>query len=516
MERYLFMGKEHIITRNEGKQNRCPGEPYTISDSICRGRQKASYPKCNVCLNRVEPASAGQSETESKLSMGIFKSYDIRGKYPAEIDDQTARKIGTSIAQFFKQENPNAKNIVVGRDMRTSSKSMANALTEGLCTAGLNVVNIGVVSTEMTYFAVGHYKYDGGVMVTASHNPAEYNGFKICREQAVPVSFETGINRIAKLTKQYYPPRGEHSGKVVLSDVFKDYKKHVLKFANNLRHLRIVVDAGNGMAGKVIPFVCEGLPIEIIPLYFDLDGNFPNHDPNPLKTENLADLQNKVRETRAHIGVAFDGDADRCAFVDEMGRAIGCDIITALLAKQILEKEKGAPIVYDLRSSWVVPEEIKAAGGAPHRERVGHAYMKATLREKRAVFGGELSGHYYFRDNFYSDSGMIAFFMVLEILSAKRVPFSNIIAPLRRYYSTGEMNFEVEDKDAKIQEIAREFSNGKIDSLDGITVEYSNWWFNVRKSNTEPLLRLNLEGKTKEVMEKGKKLLVNLIEGKSL
>jgi phosphomannomutase len=510
------MKKGQITEKVEERSHRCPGESYTISNSVCKGRQRVNYPKCNVCLEKVEPGSFTQPQAEPKLSMGIFKSYDIRGKYPSEINDTIAHKIGTSIARFFKEENSDAKEIVVGRDMRTSSKSLANALIEGLCTAGLNVINVGVVSTEMTYFAVGHYKYDGGIMVTASHNPAEYNGFKICREQAIPVSFETGIDRISKLTRQYHPPRGEQLGKVILCDILGDYKKHVLKFANNLRHLRVVVDAGNGMAGKIIPIICEGLPIEIIPLYFELDGSFPNHEADPLKAENMVDLQKKVRETRAHLGVAFDGDADRCVFVDEMGRIIGCDIITALIARQMLEREKGATIVYDLRSSWTVPEEIKAAGGIPYRERVGHAYMKATLREKKAIFGGELSGHYYFKDNYYSDSGMIAFLMVLDILSVKRVPFSNIVAPLKRYHSTGEMNFEVEDKDAKISEIANKFSNGKIDYLDGVTVEYNDWWFNVRKSNTEPLLRLNLEGKTHEIVEKGKKLLINIIQGKSL
>ncbi|MGQ3684332.1 MAG: phosphomannomutase/phosphoglucomutase [Candidatus Loosdrechtia sp.] len=509
------MSEKEITIKTNGRQHQCPGESYTISDSVCRGRQRVSYPKCNICLNKVEPAGTSKQETEARLSMGIFKSYDIRGKYPAEINELTARKIGASIAQFMKQENPQSKNIVVGRDMRISSKPLANALIEGICTSGLNVINIGVVSTEMTYFAVGYYKYDGGVMVTASHNPAEYNGFKICREQAIPVSFETGIDRIAKLTNQYQPPRGEPLGKVTMSDIFKDYKKHILKFVQNIRHFRIVADAGNGMAGKVIPLICEGLPLEIVPLYFEPDGNFPNHEPNPLDTKNLVDLQNKVRETRAHLGVAFDGDADRCVFVDEMGRIIGCDIITALIARHILEKEKGAAILYDLRSSRVVPEEIKASGGTPHRERVGHAYMKAALRAKKAVFGGELSGHYYFRDNYHSDSGMIAFLTVLEILSIKRAPFSNIIAPLKRYYSTGEMNFEVKDKDGKINEIAKKFSDGKPDYLDGITVEYDTWWFNVRKSNTEPLLRLIIEGKTKEALEKGKKLLIGFIENKT-
>lgn len=510
------MKQEFIREKGQARQHRCPGESYTINDSVCKGRQRVNYPKCNVCLERVEPESLSQTHTESKLSRNIFKSYDIRGKYPSELNDTTAHKIGISIAQFFKEEYQDVKTIAVGRDMRTSSKSLANALIEGLCTAGLNVVNLGVVSTEMTYFAVGYYQYDGGVMITASHNPAEYNGFKICKKQASPISLETGIDRIAKLTSQYHPTRGEQLGKVIMSDIFKDYKKHVLKFVSNLRHLRIVVDAGNGMAGKTIPVVCEGLPMEIIPLYFELDGTFPNHEANPLKPENMVDLQKKVRETRAHLGVAFDGDADRCFFVDEMGRIIGCDIITALIARQILEREKGATILYDLRSSWIVPEEIKAGGGIPYRERVGHAYMKATLREKKAIFGGELSGHYYFKDNYYADSGMIAFLMVLEILSTKRVPFSNIVSPLKRYYSTGEINFEVDDKDEKIAEIARKFSNGKIDHLDGVTIEYHDWWFNVRKSNTEPLLRLNVEGKTHEIMEKGKKLLINIIQGKTV
>jgi len=503
-------------TEKNTRKHRCPGEPYEISDSVCKGRQRVNYPKCNVCLEKIEEQSEmnNTAKEEDQLAMGIFKSYDIRGKYPSEMDDLTAKKIGTSIALFLREKNQRAKNVVVGRDMRTSSKPLTNALIEGICSTGMNVINIGVVSTEMTYFAVGYYEYDGSVMVTASHNPTEYNGFKICREQVIPVSFETGIDRIAKLTKQYHPPRIEQLGKVTLNNIFKDYKKYVISFAKNLRHLRIVVDAGNGMAGKTIPYVCEGLPLEIIPLYFELDGRFPNHEANPLKPENIQDLKHKVRETRAHLGVAFDGDADRCIFVDEMGRTIGSDIITALVARKILEQHKGATVVYDVRSSKVVQEEIKAAGGVPYRERVGHAYMKTTMREKDAPFGGELAGHYYFKDYYYSDSGMIAFFTVLDILCSKRVPFSNLVAPLKRYYSTGETNFEVKDKDAKIEELAKKFSNAKIDYLDGITVEFNDWWFNVRKSNTEPLLRLNLEGKTPEIMEKGKRTLINILQGK--
>ncbi|MEK7368340.1 MAG: phosphomannomutase/phosphoglucomutase, partial [Planctomycetota bacterium] len=370
-----------------------------------------------------------------------------------------------------------------------SSTPLAQALIEGITSAGVNVTDIGVVSTDVTYFAVAKYGYDGSVAVTASHNPAEYNGFKVCREHAMPVGLETGLAKIRDIAMRPPLATAERPGRVTKKDIMKEYKEHVHSFIRQIRAMRIVVDAGNGMAGKMVPIIFKGLPIEIIPLYFELDGSFPNHEANPLKLENLRHLQELVREEKAQLGVAFDGDADRVAFVDEKGEAIGSDIITALIAREFLGEDKGATVVYDLRSSWAVKEEIVRNGGVPCREKVGHAFIKATMRERNAVFGGELSGHYYFRDNFYADSGMIAFIEILNILGRKRVSMSNLVAPLKKYFSSGEINFTVEDKDAKIDELARSFSDGKVDRLDGVTVEYRDWWFNVRKSNTEPRLR---------------------------
>ncbi len=296
--------------------------------------------------------------------------------------------------------------------------------------------------------------------------------------------------------------------------MLNSFKKHILSFASNLRPLKIVIDAGNGMAGKMIPLVFKDLPCEVVQLYFEPDGTFPNHEPNPLDSKNLRDLQDKVRETGSHLGVAFDGDADRCVFVDEKGQEIGCDIITAIIARKYLQKKKGVTILYDLRSSRALPEEIKKAGGNPYRERVGHSHIKATMREENAIFGGELSGHYYFRENYFADSAIIALIEILNILSSKNVPMSKLVAPLRKYHSTGEINFKVTDKDKKIEQIAEHFKDGKVDYLDGVTIEYKDWWFNVRKSNTEPLLRLNLEGNTKEIMKQRKKQVIDIIEGK--
>ena len=416
--------------------------------------------------------------------------------------------------EFFKSTNKNLKSIVVARDIRPSSSSLAKSLRKGITKAGINVVDIGVVSTDATYFAVGHYNYDAGITVTASHNPSEYNGLKLCHEKAMPISFNTGLSKILEIARQAKLPAAKRPGKIIEKNILGEYKRHVLNFANNIRPLKVVVDAGNGMAGKMIPIVFKDLPCEIIPLFFDLDGTFPNHEPDPLKKENLKYLQEKVLKAKSHFGVAFDGDADRCVFVDENGQVIGCDLITVVIAKELLQKEKGSTIIYDLRSSWVVPEEITKSGGTPYRERVGHSHIKSTMREKDAIFGGELSGHYYFKDNYYADSGIIALIEVLNVLSRKNVPMSNLISTTKRYYSTGEINFEVEDKDKKIEQIADRFRDGKIDYLDGITVEYNDWWFNVRKSNTEPLLRLNLEGKTREIMKERQRQVTNIIEEK--
>jgi phosphomannomutase len=437
---------------------------------------------------------------------GIFKAYDIRGTYPDQLNEETARRIGNAFAQFI-----GGKRYVVGRDMRLSSDKVARALIDGMTDAGADCTDVGVIETPMSYFAIGYYGFDGGVMTTASHNPAKYNGFKLSREKAIPLSEETGIAEIEKMVNENRYYKADKKGSIVAKDVFPDYRKHVLAFAEEVKPLTVVIDAGNGMGGKVLPFIFTETPIKIVPLYFELDGSFPNHEANPLKPQNMVDLQKKVAEARCDFGVAFDGDADRVIFVDENARTIGPDLLTALIAKEVLAKEKGASILYDLRSSRIVPETIEAAGGKPVRERVGHAFMKATLRETGAVFGGELSGHYYFRDNYCADSGVIAFIKILNLLSSTGEKLSSLLEPLKKYHQSGEINFEVEDKDAKIEEIARDFSDGEIDYLDGITVQYKDWWFNVRKSNTEPVLRLNAEADTADLLEKGKGRLMKLL-----
>ncbi|MGR3296486.1 MAG: phosphomannomutase/phosphoglucomutase, partial [Candidatus Bathyanammoxibius sp.] len=340
------------------------------------------------------------------------------------------------------------------------------------------------------------------------------NGFKVCREHAMPVGLESGLAKLRDLA--IHPPvAGVGSpGKVIKKDIMDEYVEHVHSFIKKIRAMRIVIDAGNGMAGKMVPLIFNGLPCDIIPLYFELDGNFPNHEANPLKLENLKALQERVREENAQLGVAFDGDADRVAFVDEKGEAVGSDMVTALIAREFLAEDKGATVVYDLRSSWVVKEEIERCGGVAYREKVGHAYIKNTMRDRNAVFGGELSGHYYFRDNFFADSGMIALIEMLNIFGRKRVSMSNLVAPLKKYYSSGEINFTVEDKDAMIDQLAKNFSDGKLDRLDGVTVEYRDWWFNARKSNTEPKLRLNVEAKTRDLMTTALHRLSAIIEDK--
>ena len=444
--------------------------------------------------------------------MGIFKAYDIRGIYvaratrPDELDEELARKIGRATAQFLR-----AERMVISRDMRLSSPSLLEAATHGITEAGCDAVDIGLSSTPANYFAIAACGFDGGLQVTASHNPKEYNGFKVSGHEARPISEETGLPEIEKIVIEgkFKPPAKK--GSVDKKDIRQDYKSHVLRFAEETTPLKIVIDAANGMGGLEIPLIFDQLPCEIIPLYFELDGTFPNHEANPLKYENLQDLQAKVREVGADFGVALDGDCDRCAYVDERGEIISSDLITALIAREVLAKEPGAKIIYDVRSSWAVKEEIERAGGIPEKGRVGHSFMKAALREKSAAFAGELSGHYYFRDNFYCDSASIGLIKVLNLLSKIKKPVSEIIAPLNRYFATGEINFEVENKAAMIEEVARRFSDGKQDFLDGITVEYEDWWFNVRESHTEALLRLNLEGKTQELMEEGKAKLTRLL-----
>ena len=431
--------------------------------------------------------------------MGIFKAYDIRGLYPSELDAPLARRIGNALARLLE-----AKKLVVGQDMRVHSPELADAVCEGIRDAGCDVLRIGLASTPMTYYAIGSLDCDGGLVVTASHNPGEYNGMKLCRRGAVPISGATGIVDLERMCAEPPPPPAERRGEVEELDLMGPYAQHVAGFAALEGPVEVAIDAANGMAGHTLPAILERVPqIRAHTLFMELDGSFPNHEANPLKEENLDPVRELVRSTGAGVGVGFDGDADRCCFVDEKGQTVSADLMTALLAREFLSRHPGSPIVYDLRSSWVVKEEIARAGGEPVRDRVGHSFIKKTMRERGAVFGGELSGHFYFRDNYTCDSGVIAMLSVLNVLDRGGArPLSEQVADLRRYHSTGEINFRYADQRAMLDMIGSmkaRYSEGRQDELDGITVEFGElgraewWWFNVRMSNTEPLLRLNLE-----------------------
>lgn len=442
------------------------------------------------------------------MDPSIFKAYDIRGIYPDQLNEEDARKIGYASAQFlrsmlrgYERGQANSQSLCIGRDMRTHSKALADALIEGMRICGANIIDIGMIDTPQMYFAVNYFGTCGGVQVTASHNPAKYNGFKISGIQARPVGVNTGLKDIEHIAMALIHTKGKATGKVEEFDLTAEYKNHILKFLHpNLRPLKIAIDASNGMAGKMVPAIFGDLPIKIIPLNFEHTGEF-KHEPNPLIEENLAQVKKSVKRNKCDFGICFDGDADRLMMVDEKGKNISCDLLTALMASYFLKSNPKSTIVYDLRSSLVVPEEILKSGGIPRRERVGHAFMKKALRDSHAVFGGEVSGHFYYRDNYYADSGLITLVHILNIVSAARTPISELIRPLRRYYSSGEINFKVEDKQAKMDELAKRYSDGQIDNLDGVTIQYKNWWLNCRPSNTEPLLRLTVEAKSKELLE---------------
>lgn len=442
------------------------------------------------------------------MDSAIFKAYDIRGVYPEQIDEEGAWKIGYATAQFLRsmlsgyaRGLANAQSICVSRDMRTHSQSLLNAMIEGMNSTGANVIDVGMVDTPQIYFAINHLGTCGGVQVTASHNPAKYNGFKISGLDAKPVGVDTGLKDIEHIAMALLHTKGKATGMVEKYDLTAEYKKHVLQFLNpDTKPLKIAIDASNGMAGKVVNAIFHELPIEIVPLNFKHDGTF-KHDPNPLVEENLAELKDVIKKENCDFGVCFDGDADRLMMVDEQTQNIGCDLLTALMVPYFLKSNPKSTIVYDLRSSLVVSEEIVKHNGTPRRERVGHAFMKKVLRDSHAVFGGELSGHFYYRDNFYADSGMITLVHVLNIISAADKSVSELIKPLRRYQSSGEINFQVEDKQRKMDELAKKYGDGDIDNLDGVTIRYKDWWFNCRPSNTEPFLRLNIEAKTAELLD---------------
>jgi phosphomannomutase len=452
----------------------------------------------------------------------IFKAYDVRATYPQPLNEEAAWKVGHATAQYLKRSRQNVaadqkvkleNTLAIGHDMRPSSPKLVASLIDGVRSVGMDVIDVGMIDTSFIYFAINHLDTVGGIMTTASHNPIQYNGFKISGPKAKPIGAASGLDDIKRIATTLRVGQTGLNGKIEQQDLWAAYRNHVLKFLDLKRPLRVAVDASNGMAGKMIPKVFEGVKgLEIIPLLFEITGSF-THEPNPLVEANLDMLKKKMAETKPDLGACFDGDADRCMFLDENHKALGSDLITALLARDFLQQpqNKGSAIVYDLRSSHVVPDLVKEAGGVPKRDRVGHAFIKKTMAETQAVFGGELSGHLYFRDNFYADSAAIAFARLLSVLSAQDKPFSQLMSPLYKYSQSGEINFQVEDKDGKIRELAEKYKTGNVDYLDGITVELGDWWFNVRKSNTEPLLRLNLEAKNPQMLDEKLKELKQIL-----
>jgi phosphomannomutase len=433
------------------------------------------------------------------LDPKAFKAYDVRGLYPDELDEAAAYAVGRAYVEQFSPAR-----IAVGRDMRLSAPSMAAAVREGAADAGAEVLDLGMVGTEMLYFAVGDLGLDGGIMVTASHNPKQYTGMKIVRRGALPVGGESGLLDVRdRAVEADWRPAAR--GEIRAEDIWARFVDRVLSFIDvtSLKPLRVVIDAANGMAGTMLPPVLERLPmVEVVRCYFEPDGSFPNHEPNPLLPENREFIVEKTRTAGADFGVAFDGDADRCFFVDDTGDFVPGDFTTALFAETILGREPGGKVIYDVRASWAVPETIRNAGGVPLVNRVGHAFIKQRMREEDAVFGGEVSAHYYFRDFSQADSGTVPFLLMCELVS-RHGKLSKALAPFReRYFITGEINTPVADVPAKLEELLERFgASGKVTHLDGLSVEFDDWHFNVRPSNTEPLLRLNLEALSQKLMD---------------
>jgi phosphomannomutase len=434
------------------------------------------------------------SMSESAEIGKLFKAYDVRGVVPDELTPDIAYRIGRAIVAYLECDE-----VVVGRDMRVSGPALSAALIDGIRDQGASAVDVGLVSTDALYFAVGKFGYPAGVMITASHNPAQYNGFKICREEARALSFEEGIKQIRDLTvaNDFPEPAGGRRGDLQERDILDVYADHVLSLidVSKVKPLKIAVDAGNGMAGATGPRVFARLPIEVVPLYFELDGTFPNHEANPIEPENIVDLQKAVVEQRCDFGVAFDGDADRMFLIDEHGEFVGGDMTTLMVSVSMLQKHPGSTICYNLICSRSVPETVERMGGTAVRTRVGHSLIKAEMRKHDAVFGGEHSGHFYFRDNWYADSGMIAMLTVLELVSEAGKPLSEVLAPLDTRARSGEINSEVSDPPAIMAKVEQHYAaqGAGIDHLDGVTVGFPDWWFNLRSSNTQPLLRLNVE-----------------------
>jgi phosphomannomutase len=434
------------------------------------------------------------------VSVKIFKAYDIRGVVPDQLNAEIAYRIGRAAARHLAVDS-----IVVGRDARTHSPELFDALVRGLCDEGSNVIDLGLVATPMMYFAVDDLGAGAGIMITASHNPGEYNGFKVCRHNAIPVGEATGLRDIEALVDEAGSADPVAKlGTVRHVDIVAGYVDHALSVGAGRPKLKVAIDCGNGMASVGLEPVLEKLDLDVEPLYFEPDGTFPNHEADPLKLENLADVAEAVKRVGADFGVAFDGDADRAVFVDEHGAPIASDLMTAVLARHQLRRNPGGLVLYDLRSSRAVAEEVEAAGGTAEICRVGHSFVKAQMRESGAIFAGELSGHLYFRfsDTLIADDGIAAFVALLDVLAVEQKPLSELVAPLRRYSASGEINSRVPDVEVILEAIEREHADAPVVSrLDGLLVRYPEWWFNLRPSNTEPVLRLNLEADTLDRME---------------
>jgi phosphomannomutase len=452
------------------------------------------------------------------LEPKVFKAYDVRGIYPVELDEEGAHAVGRAYAEQFEP-----KTIAVGRDMRLSSPSMHEAFVRGATEAGADVVDIGMIGTEMLYYAVGELGLDGGATITASHNPKEYTGTKIVRRGALPVGADSGLldirDRALSLQDASRGQTPTVAGKVEARDVYPGFVDKVTSFIDpsGVSPLRVVIDAANGMGGAMLPPMLDRLPVDAVRCFFEPDGSFPNHQPNPLLEENRRFIVAKVREEQADLGIAFDGDADRCFFVDDTGEFVPGDFVTALLAESMLEKHPGATIIYDVRASWAVRDTIERLGGTPVMSRVGHAFIKLRMREVDAVFAGEVSGHYYFRHFYQADSGTIPALLVLELVSRRGKKLSELLRPLReRYFLTGEINTPVTDVAVTLQRLKEHFGDqGEISHLDGISITAADWHLNVRPSNTEPLLRLNLEALDPELRDRKRDEALAVISGES-
>jgi len=449
------------------------------------------------------------------INPAIFKAYDVRGLYPGEINEDAARLIGRGFVAYLQ-----AKRIAVTRDMRLSSPTVAAAFIEGARMQGADVVDYGMAGTDMMYFAVARDGHDGGAQITASHNPKEYNGIKLVRREAFPLSGDAGIGDIRDMVNEgRLPAESATRGTLSESEMLDDYVNHVMSFidASVVKPFKVVADGGSGIAGMVAPRLFARLPCRVTPLCFEVDGTFPNHEANPLIEENRAHIVERVLQDKADIGIAWDGDADRCFFIDGTGEFVAGDFVTALLAESFLLKHPAAKVVYDVRASYAVKDIVAKYGGSALMNRVGHAFFKRRMREEGAIFGGEVTGHYYFRDNFYADNGFIPALLILELMSKKNMTLAELLAPLReKYFISGEINTKVSDMrvvQEKIDGLSARYTDGRVYTMDGVSAEFPDWHFNVRPSNTEPLLRLNLEAVTPELMERKRDEVLAFIRG---